>query len=408
MKRLRVLRRWFKRRFGIARLVCLAILVGLAALRVADPFAVEELRVRTFDGFQVIEPRVKTARPVTVVDIDEKSLAKLGQWPWPRTRVADLIDRLTALGAVVIAFDIVFAEPDRLNPAFAADTIPNLDEDVRAKLRALPSNDQILADSLKRSRVVLGQSGFPYVLGEFDKSLPVTGLAMRGEEPQPFLFEFAGLLRNVPVLEAAAAGRGLFTIRNERDGIVRRVPMLMVAQGATMPSLNFEMLRVASGSGTILTKADQAGMQSVNVGGFEVPTDRNGQVWVHFARRDPSIYVSAIDVLEGRVPPERIAQKLVLIGTSAVGLLDTKTTPVDPVMPGVEIHAQVLESVLTRTVLTQPNWAIAAEFLAALVLGLLVIAFAPMFGPTTLVAVGALFATVLILPIRWRRPRRSI
>ena len=116
MKRLRVLRRWFKRRFGIARLVCLAILVGLAALRVADPFAVEELRVRTFDGFQVIEPRVKTARPVTIIDIDEKSLAKLGQWPWPRTRVADLIDKLTALGAVVIAFDIVFAEPDRLNP----------------------------------------------------------------------------------------------------------------------------------------------------------------------------------------------------------------------------------------------------------------------------------------------------
>ncbi|MDB5581030.1 MAG: adenylate/guanylate cyclase protein [Bradyrhizobium sp.] len=396
MKRLRVLRRWFKRRFGIARLVCLAILVGLAALRVADPFAVEELRVRTFDGFQVIDPRVKTARPVTIIDIDEKSLAKLGQWPWPRTRVAELIDKLTALGAVVIGFDIVFAEPDRLNPGIAADTILNLDEETRVKLRALPSNDQILADSLKRSRVVLGQSGFPYVLGELDKSLPVTGLAMRGEEPQQFLYDYAGLLRNVPVLEHAAAGRGLFTIKNERDGIVRRVPMLLVAQGATMPSLNFEMLRVASGSGTILTKANEAGMQSVNVGGFEVPTDRNGQVWVHFARRDPSIYVSAVDVLEGRVPPERIAQKLVLIGTSAVGLLDTKTTPVDPVMPGVEIHAQVLESVLTRTVLTQPNWAIAAEFFAALILGLLVIAFAPMFGPVTLVAVGALFATVLM------------
>ena len=101
-------------------------------------------------------------------------------------------------------------------------------------------------------------------------------------------------------------------------------------------------------------------------------------------------------MLEGRVPPERIAQKLVLIGTSAVGLLDIKTTPVDPVMPGVEIHAQVLESVLTRTVLSQPNWAIAAEFFSALILGLLVIAFAPMFGPVTLVAVGALFATVLI------------
>ena len=384
------------RRFGVARLLCLALLIGFAALRIADPFAVEEIRLRTFDAFQVIEPRMKAARPVTIIDVDEKSLAKLGQWPWPRTRIADLVDKLTALGAVVIAFDIVFAEPDRLNPGVAADTIPNLDEETRAKLRALPSNDQLFADAIRRSRVVLGQSGFPYVLGEFDKSLPVTGLAMRGEEPQPFLIDFQGLLRNVPVLEQAAAGRGLFTIKNERDGIVRRVPMIMLAQGATMPSLSFEMLRVASGSGTILTKAEKAGLQSVGVRGFEIPTDRNGQVWVHFARRDPSIYVSALDVLEGRVPPEKIAQKLVLVGTSAVGLLDVKTTPVDPVMPGVEIHAQVLESVLSRSVLSQPSYAIAAEFLAAIVLGVLVIAFAPMLGPVTLVAVGALFGTVLI------------
>jgi adenylate cyclase len=396
MKRLRVLRRWFKRRFGFARLLCLAILIGLAALRVADPAAVEELRVRTFDTFQVIEPRVKTARPVVIIDIDEKSLAKLGQWPWPRTRIADLVDRLTALGAVVIAFDIVFAEPDRLNPGAAADTLRNLDEETRSKLRALPSNDQILGDAIKRSRVVLGESGLPYVLTEFDKSLPVTGLAMRGEEPQPFLLDFPGLLRNVPELEEAAAGRGLFTIKTERDGIVRRVPMLMLAQGATMPSLSFEVLRVASGSGTILTKAEKAGVQSVGVRGLEVPTDRNGQIWVHFARRDPSIYVSAVDLLEGRVGPEKIGQRLVLIGTSAVGLLDVKTTPIDPVMPGVEIHAQVLESALTGAVLSQPNYGIVVEFLAALILGILVIAFAPMFGPTTLVAVGALFATLLI------------
>lgn len=396
MKRLKALRRWFKRKFGYARLLCLAILIGLAALRIADPAAIEELRVRTFDTFQVIEPRVKTARPVTIIDIDEKSLAKLGQWPWPRTRIADLVDRLTGLGAVVIAFDIVFAEPDRLNPNVAADTIRNLDEETRNKLRALPSNDQILADAIQRSRVVLGESGLPYVLSEFDNSLPVTGLAMRGEEPQRFLLDFPGLLRNVPVLEAAAAGRGLLTVRTERDGIVRRVPMLMLAQGATMPSLSFEMLRVASGSGTILTKTEKAGLQSVGVRGFEVPTDNNGQIWVHFAHPDPSIYVSALDVLEGRADPDKLSQKLVLVGTSAVGLLDVKTTPVDPVMPGVEIHAQVLESALTGTLLSRPNSGIVVEFLAALVLGLLVIAFAPRLGPVTLVAVGALFATVLI------------
>jgi adenylate cyclase len=398
MKRLRKLRRWFKRKLGYARLVCLALLAALAVLRVADPAPIQELRVRTFDTFQLIEPRIKTARPVTIVDIDEKSLAdpRLGQWPWPRTRIADIINNLTRLGAVVIAFDAVFSEPDRLNPDIAADTFHDLDEETRARLKALPSNDQILADAIKRSRVVLGESGLPNMVAELDKDLPVTGLATLGEEPQPFMFDFPGLLRNVQVLEESAAGRGLFTIRPERDGIVRRVPMIMQAQGMTMPSLSFEMLRVASGSGTILIKADKAGIQSIGVKGFQVPTDANGQLWVHYAHRDPSIYVSAVDVLEGHVPPEKIARKLVLIGTSSVGLNDIKTTPVSPAMPGVEVHAQVLESALTGAIVSQPNYGIALEFLGALVLGILVIAFAPSLGPTTLVIVGAMFASVLV------------
>jgi adenylate cyclase len=396
MKWLRRLRRWFKRRFGYARLACVALLIGIAVLRIWDPAPIEELRVRVFDTFQRIDPRVKTARPVTIIDIDERSLAKLGQWPWPRTHIADMILNLTKLGAAAIAFDIVFAEPDRLNPDVAADTMRYLDEATRTKLRALPSNDQILADAIKRSRVVLGETGLAEVNPHFDKTLPLSGLAMLGEDPLPFLFKFPGLLRNVRVLEEAAAGRGLFTIKTERDGIVRRVPMLMQAQGATMPSLSFEILRLVSGSSTILVKTEKAGIKSVGVRGFEVPTDRNGQLWVHFARRDPSIYVSAADLLDGNVSPDKIDHKLVLIGPSAVGLNDIKTTPVSSVMPGVEIHAQVLEAALTGSLLSEPIYGTAVEFMAALVLGLVVIAFAPKFGPIRLVILGALFASVLI------------
>jgi len=134
----------------------------------------------------------------------------------------------------------------------------------------------------------------------------------------------------------------------------------------------------------------------VAVKGFEVPTDRNGQLWVHFARYDPSLYVPAVDVLEGRVAPEKIARKLVLIGTSAVGLNDIKTTPVSAAMPGVEIHAQVLEAALTKSLLAQPPYALLIELAAAFILGILVIIFAPQFGPVTLVAVGAMFASVLV------------
>jgi adenylate cyclase len=396
MKRFRILRRWFARKIGYARLFCVGLLIAFAALRIADPAALEEIRVRTFDSFQVLEPRVKTIRPVVIVDINDKSLEKFGQWPWSRTLIADMVTNLTKLGAVVIAFDVIFAESDRLNPDIAADTFRNLDEETRAKLRALPSNDRLFADAMRHSRVVLGESGLSTVRRDVDKTLPVTGLAMLGEDPQRFMFQFPGLLRNTPILEEAASGRGLFTIRTERDGIVRRVPMIMQAQGATMPSLSFEILRVATGTDTIFIKSDPAGIKSIAVKGFEIPTDRNGQLWVHFAPHDSSIYVSAADVLEGRVAPEKIARKLVLIGTSAVGLLDIKTTPIDPIMPGVEIHAQVLESALTHGVLSQPNYGIAIEFCAALVLGILVIIFVPMLGPVTLGAVGALFASLLI------------
>jgi adenylate cyclase len=381
-------------RFGLARGLALLLLFGLAALRLADPILVQELRVRVFDFFQVLHPREATQRPVVIVDIDEKSLNSLGQWPWPRTRIADIITRLTQLGALVVAFDVVFAEPDRMSPGIAADTFRDIDEATRAKLRTLPSNDAVLADAFRKSRVVVGESGLPFAVAEVGGARPPIGIATMGADARPFLLNFPGLLRNVPTLEHAASGRGLFTIRPERDGIIRRVPVVMQAQGAIMPSLTLEMLRVASGSNTVLIRSDHAGVQSAAVPGFVIPTDRNGQLWIHFAPHDKARYVSAIDVLEGRVPADRVAQRLVLIGTSAVGLLDSKTTPVDPLMPGVEVHAQVLENILTNSVLSSPNYAIGVELCAALLLGFVIIWLAPTLNPLLLLLVGATIVAI--------------
>jgi adenylate cyclase len=385
------------RRFGYARALCVVLLIGLTLLRIQDPAPIEELRLRTFDTFQRIDPRVRTAKPVRVVNIDEKSLAKYGQWPWPRTRIAELVNALTRLHAAAIAFDVVFAEPDRLTPGAIAESVPDLDEATRDKLHALPSNDQVFADAMRRSRVVLAESGVPEIVSGLDSKLPQTGLAMLGGDPQPFLYDFPGLLRNIPVLESAAAGRGLITIQPERDGIVRRVPMIMLAQGKTVPSLSFEMLRVATGADTILVKFDpRIGVKSVAVQGLSVPTDANGQVWVHFAHRDQSILLSAADVLDGLVPESEIAQHLMIIGTSAAALNDIKTTPIDRAMPGDEIHAQVLESAFTGTSLSQPNYAIGAELCAAVLLGILIIWTAPLLSPIFLFGFGALIAGSLI------------
>jgi adenylate cyclase len=244
---------------------------------------------------------------------------------------------------------------------------------------------------------VVGQVGSatPVPRSETEAALQ-TGFAVKGPDPTPFLVTFAGLLRNVPAIEQAAAGRGVFSILPERDGIVRRVPIIMQAQGSMVPSLSMELLRVVADSGAILVRTDEAGVQSVAVPGLELPTDQNGRLWVHFNRHDPGRYVSANDVLQGRVQRDNIEGKLVLIGTSAAGLLDVKTTPVAAAMPGVEVHAQILESALANSLLTYPSYAIGAELLVAVLAGLAIIIAAPMFRASIVIALGAVVVAALI------------
>jgi len=389
--------RW-AREFGIARAVCILLLFAFVPLRIADPLPIEELRLRTFDLFQVMRPREQTVRPVVIVDIDEASLREIGQWPWPRTVIADLITRMRAAGAVTVGFDVIFAEPDRMSPAVAAKSFRGLDAEMREKLAALPSNDAVFAEAIKKAGgIVVGETGAaqaaPRAEGE---NVPQTGFAIRGPDPRPFLVVFPGLLRNIPPIEQAAAGRGLFSIDPEPDGIVRRVPVVMEAQGQLAPALTMEMLRVVSRATAILIRADQAGVKAVAVPGLEVPTDGRGRFWVYFNKRDPERSVSAADVLNGRVASDRFRGRLALIGTSATGLLDIKTTPVQPDMSGVEIHAQILENILTKSMLASPGYAIGAEIIAALVFGLAIIVAAPMLPAAIVVALGAALIAGLI------------
>src|SRR5580704_10225234 len=340
--------RW-ARQFGVARAVCLLLLFALVPLRLANPRPLEELRLRTFDFFQILWPRQQNSRPVAIVDIDEASLKSVGQWPWPRTVLADLVTHITQAGAAAIGFDVIFAEPDRMSPAVAEQSFRGIDADTRAKLDSLPSNDAVLADAIRNSRVVVGEAGTatstPTPPGEATLQ---TGFAIRGPDPAPYLVTFPGILRNVPQIEEAAAGRGLISINPEHDGIIRRVPVIMEVQGALVPSLSMEMLRVVTHSSAILVRVNNAGVASVAVPGLEVPTDRNGQLWVHFNKHDPARYVSAKDVLQGTVAPDRLRGRLVIIGTSAIGLLEDKTTSVEAVLEGVELQAEILENVLTK------------------------------------------------------------
>jgi adenylate cyclase len=391
-------------RFGYAlgsrRSFGLALLALLLLIRIWDPHPLEELRLRSFDLYQNIGPRKSTVRPVVIVDIDEKSVAAFGQWPWPRTILADLLSRLYEWQAAAIAFDVVFAEPDRASPREAVKHFRNVDEATREVLAHLPTNDDIFAEAIGRGKVVVGRSGTNERNTRSPATYPETGFATVGPDPRPYLFGFPHLLRNLPELEQSAAGRGLFSIHPERDGIVRRVPIVMKAGDKVVPALTLELLRVVTGSSAILIRTDEAGVRNVAVPGLELPTDRNGRIWVHFSPHDNSRYVSAKDVVEGRAAPEQFAGKLVLVGTSAIGLLDVKTTPVHPATPGVEVHAQLLEAALTNSLLASPSYAVVVEMLGALVAGSAISVLAPIASALALFAT-ATFAAIAFIVISW-------
>jgi adenylate cyclase len=383
--------------FGVRRTLGFALLGAFITLRIWDPGPLENLKLRSFDFYQALKPREVKLKPVVIIDIDEDSLNAVGQWPWPRTVLSELIARLQQAGAAAIGFDVLFPEPDRMSPASVAKTLSQIDGETRRRLETLPTNDEVMANAMQGGKVVLGQSGVPFALPDSGpKDLPRTGFASMGANPESYLITFDGLLKNLPVLERAAAGRGVLTIRPERDGIVRRVPLVLKAGGQMVPALTLELLRVITNSGAILVRTDNAGIRSVAVPGLEIPTDQNGQLWINFSPHDRSRFVSAKDVLAGNVPADRIAQRIAVIGASAVGLLDIKATPVDESMPGVEVQAQILENMLTQSILAYPNYAIGVELIVALVFGTLVVVLAPYLGAMTLLALGIGVALVLV------------
>lgn len=376
---------------GHGRLIALFLLAAVLGVRTFDPAVTQLLRMRSFDLLQELFPRAVTDQPVAIVDIDDESLATIGQWPWPRTILAELVDRLTSLGAVVIGFDVVFPEPDRMSPALAAKSFVGLDRETRDALARLPGNDSVFAGALGRSRVVLGESARERDLGDGAGPPLRSPLATIGTDPRSYLQGFPGIVRAVPELEDAAAGRAMITIMPERDGIVRRVPLVLAVGNILFPALSFEMLHVALGE-SVLVRASPFGMQELLIGEHAIPTDRQGRVWVHFARHEGNIYVSARDILDGTVDPARIAGKLILIGTSAVGLNDNKTTPLDASLPGVEVHAQLLETVLGESYITRPDWAERAELLLIALTGLAMIVLVPISGARWTLLVLVLFA----------------
>ncbi len=373
-----------------------AAVVLLLAIQPGKPFS--RLDTMVFDTYQRLKPRVWGNAPVTIVDIDENSLKRIGQWPWPRTVIADLTDRLGSMGAVTIVFDMVFSEPDRTSPLRFIQEFERAGANVSlpAKTDVL-DNDVVLAEAFKRNSVISG-----LVLSDSGRDTPPrpkAGLGFSGSEPQGLRSRQIKAVRNLPLLDEAANGIGHFNfdLEDQADAVVRRATLLKGANGHFYPSLAMEALRVAQGAGGYKIKSsDGSGelsggrltLVSTQVGDLEIPTDAGGAINIYhsLAESKPTLPAHAIlqpqkSGLDTENINQEIANRIILIGTSAAGLLDLRATPLEPVVPGVNIHADIIDQIISGIHLSRPDIAVGLELIAAVLGALIVLAAMPFFNP---------------------------
>jgi adenylate cyclase len=390
----------------------LTIALGLVLL-VLDSSAQRALRNLQFDQFQRWQPRVYTQVPVLVVDIDEQSLARLGQWPWPRTRLAELLDTLGAAGVACVAFDMVFAEPDRTSPRVAVAQW-NLQGPGRDAVLALPDHDAVFARSLAQADAVLGFAAL-----RRDTTVPVVAAAVAGGTPAPLpeqkaRFVYAGepqpgwlppidrTISSLGALERAAKGNGAMSFVPDGDGVVRRIPLVFQLGELPVATLAGEALRVAQGASNVVLKAagHASGLAEVHIGALTVPTTPQGEMWVHYSEPVAARHVPAWKVLAGQVPANQLAGHIVLVGSSAQGLMDLRFSPLG-LIPGVDVHAQALEQALSGHFLQRPSWARALESLLLVLSGLLAGALALRVRALAAAAASLVLLTALGLAAWW-------
>ncbi|OSM04353.1 CHASE2 domain-containing protein [Magnetofaba australis] len=342
----------------------LAVMLGAIYVEAVDPAFRATLRNVSFDMFQRWKPReYQTDLPVRIVDVDEASLAQLGQWPWPRTLVAKLVDQLNErYGAASIVFDFVFAEKDRTSPDIIANTW-NAPKALRDQLKTLPNHDEALAQAFGRAPVVAGFTMLDDTTTDTPRSR--ANIVFQGPPPTDHLRVYPGAVRNLEIFEKSATGVGVFSFSPDHDGVIRHVPVMTKIGKTLFPSLAIEGLRVALGAPYLMvqTMAGDADVaQTGSIEGlifpnttFAVPTDGNGEIWLHHTKPTKQRYVSAAKVLDGTADPTKLTGHIVFIGTSAKGLLDLRYGPFG-IIPGVEVHAQIAEQVLSGAYLERPAW----------------------------------------------------
>ncbi|MGV7222970.1 MAG: CHASE2 domain-containing protein [Nitrospinales bacterium] len=358
----------------------LVVSLILSVLSIFKPTVIKFLDNKVYDTLLRPTCNGETSGIPIIVDIDEKSLKTYGQWPWPRYRIAFLIEKLIQLKASSIGLDIMFPETDRTSIKVIKNELLR-DFNINVQTRGMPQesidNDKILADSLSKGPAVLG---YQFLFDEevnSDQCLlhPLNLILLRGLKSlknQDIFLKASGVSCNLPVLSEAVTDSGFFNISPDSDGVLRKVPMIIEYEDKFYPSLSLSTLMQALNIKQAILKTDFAGIESLLLDKTIIPLSSKGNMLIRFRGKAKSFkYFSAVDILSDRIPASQIQGKIVFIGTSAAGLKEFRSTPVDPVFPGVEVHATIVDNFIKGDFISRPKWIPGFEFILVLASGLL-------------------------------------
>ncbi|MDF1884192.1 adenylate/guanylate cyclase domain-containing protein [Sulfurimonas sp. SAG-AH-194-C21] len=303
---------------------------------------------RLRDFLFTIRGELPTTQKIVIVDIDEKSLKKYGQWPWPRDLLAKLMYKLSDAGAGVVGLDIVFAEEDRSSPHLFSKKFPELKD-------KLANYDEVFAQALLNTPVVGGYI-FTFAKTDQENSPMIPAIFIEKGMPQNHILVPKGVVLNIPLLQDSFYSSGFFNNTPDVGGMIRNIPLIMKYDDVIYPSLVLEMIRIYSGVSKVEVHGDEAGVRNIIFADFNIPTDNVGRLLVNFRGKGRHFkYISAYDILSGNFKVEDVTNKFILVGTSAVGLFDLRSIPFDNAIAGVEVHANAIDNILVGDFLYKPG-----------------------------------------------------
>ena len=321
------------------------LLIFFVTLKVMNPQIIQKISFINYDFYQKVFNRGKVTA-VTIVDIDEKSIAKIGQFPWRRDVYSKILNNLNQYNPSVIAFDIVFSEEDKQNPK---DLLIQLQKETNELINLeVPNTNQIFIDSLVQSKVILPILGEPNDSYIKNNSKPKLRVLAKGNDPRNYIYKYKNKITSLEDINNAASGIGSISLIPSIDGIIRKMPVLYNIDNSIWPSIALETIRVATKQKNLLVKTGDYGIELIKTRKNIIPSDQNGVINIKFKDFDKENYISAIDVINNDFDKKRIENKIILIGSSAQALFDIVKTANGKVVPGVQIHAHIIDNILNN------------------------------------------------------------